>query len=1039
MSFLKNKYMLLFGIGLALCTSCIAPVQQSWIELASFLRNQSTRTAVTSTGKVFVTVSGLEGSGLVLTLNDSENLNVNSNGEVFFETLIAQGAAYTVIVKTQPTNPTQSCSVSGGTGTLVSGDIKSIVVNCSTTRYTLGGSISGLLGTGLVLTNNGTDTVSISADGTFAFTTTYNVGATYSVVVTSSPIHPTQSCTITNGSGSFTSSNNVTSLSISCTTTGRAIRVNVSGIASGNLILSNNNSDSLTVTSNGSFVFPTDVAIGSGYSVTVTSSPSSHVCSLSSATGTISTSDATVTANCFSLLAQTPANFSVLNTNQSIVFRFSAAITNTSCTYGTGNLTTGGAATFSVSTTNLTNDTLTLSTSTTWNPASVTQTFTCTSAAGNSLASGQITVRYTIPSSTKHVSTATGSDANPGTAASPYATIQFAIAAMNPCGTPPCVILVEDGTYETTTNITVYNNISLYGGYTPSTSFATRNSSARQTIIQKSTPTDCGGALFSGPNPCPTLRIDPAVTNATYVDGFKIIGATDSNETVAVSVITGKVILSNNTIQGGTGNKAAGLFLSNFGGANSSDTTMGAILNNTITGGSCTPVSCETYGIFYFSSSGGLFPFIQSNTVTGGTCTSLSCKSYGFYLGTAVSPDLTLIRYNTINGGTLSSSLSGSESVGFHINNNTVSGKIYGNSINSGTAETSVGVSLGVAIASFSLGDNSIKSGNTIYGGVGGIVSYGVRMPAGGKVFSNSIHGGNVTSASSATTRGIYSASGFVAITNNRIYGGNATATGSSAAFSYGLDISSPAVSSNVEGNHISSGNSRNNGTNNAFTFGAYFNSVSSSLTIYNNMIDGGNCSLANSTYTCRSLGLALNQNSFATEIFYNTIYSGVAEDISIPLYFLATSSQNANVQNNILYTEVGASTRTCLVNDGLTEATNLSNLRGNVFYGCPTLVKYPSTTADNICSGGVVSDGACGTSSISTISTLNVYVDPRQSVTTTTYSMKFRNYSSSSPCTATRILNTLGTPAYDIFNAARPGSVAGISAGAIEYDGTCQ
>ncbi len=1032
--------MLLFGIGLAFCTSCIAPVQQSWIELASFLRNQSTRTAaVTSTGKVFVTVSGLEGSGLALTLNDSENLNVNSNGEVFFDTLIAQGAAYTVIVKTQPTNPTQSCSVSGGTGTLVSGDIKSIVVNCSTTRYTLGGSISGLLGTGLVLTNNGTDTLSLSSDGSFAFTTTYNVGATYSVVVTTSPIHPTQTCTLTNGSGSITSSNNVTSISISCTTTGRAIRVNVSGIASGTLTLSNNNSDSLTVTSNGSFVFPTDVAIGGSYSVTVTSSPSSHVCALGSATGTISTSDATVTVNCFSLLAQTPANLSVLNTNQSIVFRFSAAVTNTSCAYGTGNLTTGGTPSFSVSTTNLTNDTLTLSTSTSWNPASVSQIFNCTSAAGNSLASGSITVRYTIPSSTKHVSTASGSDANPGTAASPYATIQFAIAAMNPCGTPPCVILVEDGTYETTTNITVYNNVSLYGGYTPGTSFATRNASARNTIIQKSAPTDCGGALFSSQNPCRTVLIDSAVTNSTFVDGFRIIGPTSPNDTVAVGMSAGKVILSNNTIQGGTGNNAAGIFIINFGGSNSGDSTMGAVVNNTITGGSCTPVSCQTAGIFFYSSTGGLFPYIQSNTITGGSCTSISCLSYGFFIGTASSPDISLIRYNTINGGTLSTSLSGSESIGIFFNNNSITGKMIGNSINGGTAETSVGISLGVAISSFALGDNSTKSGNAVYGGTAGSTSYGVRLAAGGSLFSNSIHAGNVTTSGIASTRGVYSSGGVVTINGNRIFGGNSIGTGSSFSSSYGVYINTPSATSEIKGNHISAGNSSNTGTSNSFTYGAYLTSISSSVSIWNNLIDGGTCSLSNSSNTCRSQGLVLNQNTVATSIFYNTLYSGVAEDISTPLYFQSASSQNADVQNNILFTETGASTRTCLIHEGTTEATNLSNLIGNVFYGCPILVKYPTTTGDNICSGGAVSDGGCSVSAISNISSLNVYVDPRQSITTTSYSMKYRNYSSSSPCTATRISNALANPTDDSLGVSRPGSVAGVSAGAIEYDGTCQ
>jgi hypothetical protein len=1041
MSFFKFSYLVFSVSILSIFSSCIPAVERSLLELASFVRSQSSRTS----GRIFVTVSQLQGSGLTLSLNDSENLSISASGEVSFSTLISPGDTYAVTVKSQPTSPTQACSVSGGTGTLVSGDVKSIIVNCGEASYTLGGTISGLLGSGLVLTNNGSDTVSISADGSFAFTTTYTAGSTYSIAVSTAPAHPGQSCVITSGIGTFSSSN-VTSISIACTTTARTVRVNVSGIASGNLVLLNNSFDSLTATSNGSYFFSSDVAIGGTYSVTINSSPSSHTCVLTSASGTIAGADATVTANCFSLLAQSPTNLSVLNTNQSIVFRFSAAVTSASCTLGAGNLTTGGTTSYTLSTTNLTDDTLTLSTSTAWNAASVSQAINCTSAAGNALASGSVTFRYTIPSGIKYVSDVSGNDANPGTIASPYKSIQRGIQASAPCGTPPCVVMVEDGTYDAenvglgVTVVTIVNNIPIYGGYTAGSNFSSRNSSARLTVIQKSTPTDCGGALFSSQSPCRSVVVGAGVTNGTIVDGFKIIGPTTPNDTAAVSITTGKVILSNNTIQGGTGNNAAGIFMNDFGGSSSGDTTMGALVGNTITGGSCTPVSCQTAGIFYYSTSAGLFPYIQAGSITGGSCSSNGCKTYGFYLNTGNATDLSLIRSNSITGGTISPLPGGSESVGIYLASASLTGKITGNSINGGIADVTVGVHMSVNIPSFSVGDNATKNGNAIYGGSGGASSYGVRMSAGGNLYSNSIHAGNISTSSIATTYGVYSASGAIAINGNRVFGGNSTGTGTSFSSSYGVHILAPASGSSLVANHISAGNSSNTGTNNSYTYGAYFSSTSSTpLNIFNNMIDGGVCSLSNSTYSCSSHGLVLNLNTIATGISYNTIYSGVAEDSSTPLRFQSSSSQNGNVQNNILYTETGATTRICLLHDGSSEAGNLINLKGNVFYGCPILVKFPTTSADNICAGGVVSDSGCSVNTISTPSSLNVYVNPVQSITTTTYSMKYRSYSADSPCTATRILNSLGTPTIDSLGISRPGSVAGVSAGALEYDGSCK
>src|SRR5580704_4560277 len=55
------------------------------------------------------TLTGLVGSGLVLQDNSGNDLPVDSNGGFAFSGGLDNGAAYSVTVSTQPSNPTQSC------------------------------------------------------------------------------------------------------------------------------------------------------------------------------------------------------------------------------------------------------------------------------------------------------------------------------------------------------------------------------------------------------------------------------------------------------------------------------------------------------------------------------------------------------------------------------------------------------------------------------------------------------------------------------------------------------------------------------------------------------------------------------------------------------------------------------------------------------------------------------------------------------------------------------------------------------------------
>lgn len=86
--------------------------------------------------------------------------------------------------------------------------------------YEIGGTVSGLSGTGLILQDNGGDNLSISSNGSFSFSAAVASGSAYAVTVYSEPANPAQVCTVTNGSGMAMA--NVTNVGVTCQTTGTA-------------------------------------------------------------------------------------------------------------------------------------------------------------------------------------------------------------------------------------------------------------------------------------------------------------------------------------------------------------------------------------------------------------------------------------------------------------------------------------------------------------------------------------------------------------------------------------------------------------------------------------------------------------------------------------------------------------------------------------------------------------------------------------------------------------------------------------------------
>jgi hypothetical protein len=240
------------------------------------------------------TVAGLDGDGLVLQLNDGNDLAISNNGSFTFNTRLADDAPFSVEVLTQPTGPSQTCTVGSGTGTIDAGNVTGVSITCATGAFALRGAVSGLVGTGLVLLNNGVDELPINNDGEFQFPTPYASGAGYRITVRTQPSGPSQSCSVANSEGTIGSAD-VTNIAVTCATGTFSINVTVSGLSGTGLVLQNNLRDDLSITGNGSFQFNDPLASGAQYSVTVSRQPTNppQSCAVDNQSGTVGTANVT--------------------------------------------------------------------------------------------------------------------------------------------------------------------------------------------------------------------------------------------------------------------------------------------------------------------------------------------------------------------------------------------------------------------------------------------------------------------------------------------------------------------------------------------------------------------------------------------------------------------------------------------------------------------------------------------------------------------------------------------------------------------------
>src|ERR1700674_2104233 len=129
--------------------------------------------------------------------------------------------------------------------------------------YSVGGTIAGLAsGASVVMQNDGGNTTSVAANGTFTFSKQTPSGTNYVVTVLTQPTG--QSCTVTSGSGTVSGAN-VTGVQITCVSV-YTISGTVSGLNTGaQVTLQDNAGDSTTIAANGNFSFSKQATSGTPY------------------------------------------------------------------------------------------------------------------------------------------------------------------------------------------------------------------------------------------------------------------------------------------------------------------------------------------------------------------------------------------------------------------------------------------------------------------------------------------------------------------------------------------------------------------------------------------------------------------------------------------------------------------------------------------------------------------------------------------------------------------------------------------------------
>ena len=241
-------------------------------------------------------VDGLSGNGLQLAVSidggSTSVVDISDSG-AFTLGSFDDLSNYATTVTTQPTQPSQTCTINAGNGQLDGADADQVAVVCATNRYTLSGQVSGLAEGNRVdvrLAEDPDNQLVGQDNGAFTLPQTLLDESSYAVqsTLTRATDAPRQTCMLSNSEGVLAGAA-VTDISIACQTLTFAVGGTVNGLTSGRLQLTLNDADPISVTDDGPFVFGNELPDLSNYRVELQHLEASPLerCELSAAEGSI--------------------------------------------------------------------------------------------------------------------------------------------------------------------------------------------------------------------------------------------------------------------------------------------------------------------------------------------------------------------------------------------------------------------------------------------------------------------------------------------------------------------------------------------------------------------------------------------------------------------------------------------------------------------------------------------------------------------------------------------------------------------------------
>ena len=260
--------------------------------------NDVTVSCTTDTFIVSGAVFGLNpGQNLTLQLDGGHDLPISGSAAAmqpftFSAAPVLSGASFAVAVSVFPS--TQTCSVTGGTGTVGDADVTTVVVDCAVNSYTIQGEGLESRRQGHRSTD-GTDMVTVSANGSFAFPTLdrrHNLHGRSrdptELRAGGADLCRRERRPVDNQQQRDQRDRDLHDEQVHDRRLGPLA-------LTGTLVLSDNGADNKTINANGNFTFATPIASGSTYTVDSQTQPSGQYCTVSTRNRTVE--NAAVTNN----------------------------------------------------------------------------------------------------------------------------------------------------------------------------------------------------------------------------------------------------------------------------------------------------------------------------------------------------------------------------------------------------------------------------------------------------------------------------------------------------------------------------------------------------------------------------------------------------------------------------------------------------------------------------------------------------------------------------------------------------------------------